>query len=74
MKCEFKDGVKIDYSGSLSIRNGKGINGYLVRKEGIPDNLRMELDRAVRNDSCKEMRKITDAIVHGSPCGKMCLI
>lgn len=73
MKCEFKDGVRIEYSGSLCIRKGSEINGYLVRGDSMPESLKNTLVTAVRNENCKEIRKISDAIVNGSPCGKICL-
>ncbi len=73
MTCEFKDGVRIDYSGSLRIRKGSEIGGYLVKGDSMPESLKSELDTAARNENCKEIRKISDAIVNGSPCGKICL-
>lgn len=65
MRCEYKDGMKIDYSGSLHITKGQDINVYM--KEGvIPANIKGDLDRASANFSCEEMRKcaseVTDTV------------
>lgn len=73
MKCEYGDGVRIDYSGSLRIRKGNEIYGYLVKMDGIPDTLRNDLDNASRSENCKEIRRISDAVVNGTPCGRICL-
>lgn len=73
MTCKFKDGARIEYSGSLCIRKGNEISGYLVRSDSMPESLKSELDMAVRKENCKEIRRISDAIVNGSPCGKICL-
>lgn len=73
MTCKFKDGVRIEYSGSLCVRKGAEISGFLVKGDSMPDTLKVELDRAARSENCKEMRRLSDAIVNGSPCGKICL-
>ncbi len=72
MRCEFRDGLKINYAGSLGVRKGTEINAYKVADDSMPDFIRAELDKAVRNGSCSEMRKIAEAIIR-NPCGRICL-
>jgi hypothetical protein len=71
MKCEYKDGLRVDYSGSLRVRKGNEIEGFLVKEEFIPDTFRYVLDKAVRNDSCRDIRKIAEAITQNVN-GKFC--
>lgn len=55
MKCTYKDDFKVDYSGSLHISKGDGVD--LVVKEGlIPKDIRSSLDSAVSHNSCHELR------------------
>ena len=55
MKCEYKDGFKVDYSGSLRITKGDDVNLYV--KEGyIPASVRSDLDAAASHNSCHELR------------------
>jgi len=72
MKCEYKDGLKIDYSGSLTVRKGNEIRGIFARKESIPAEFRNVLDKAVRNSNCSEIRSVVQEITR-SDCGKVCL-
>ncbi len=72
MKCEYSDGLKIDYSGSLSIKKGNEIHGYFVKEDSIPDTFRYILDKAARSNSCGDLRKISEAVTH-SECGKVCI-
>ncbi|RII31156.1 MAG: hypothetical protein CXR30_04960 [Geobacter sp.] len=61
MRCEYKDGMKVDYSGSLHITKGQDVNVYM--KEGvIPANIRSELDRASANFSCEDIRKCANEV------------
>jgi hypothetical protein len=71
MKCEYSDGLRIDYSGSLSVRKGNEIHGYLAKQENIPGSFRYELDKAARGNSCSELRKIATALA--MDCGRVCL-
>lgn len=76
MRCEYSDGLKVDYSGGLRITRGKEIFGLSVRENALSDDFRNELDRAVRNKSCGDMRKIAQSIadnVGGKICGKVCI-
>lgn len=61
MKCGYKDDFKVDYSGSLHITKGDGID--LVVKEGqIPANAKACLDSAVSRNSCHELRAAAKAV------------
>jgi len=72
MKCEFKDGLKIDYSGSLTVKKGNEIRGFFARKDSIPAEFKHVLDKAVRNNNCGEIRNIVQEITR-SECGRVCL-
>lgn len=61
MRCEYTDGLKVDYSGSLQILKGKDVNVYM--KEGfIPANIKGDLEKAAQNFNCGEMRKIAETV------------
>jgi hypothetical protein len=61
MKCEYEDGLKVDYSGALHIVKGSEINVFM--KEGlIPANIKGNLDAAARNFSCGDMRKAAQEV------------
>jgi len=72
MRCEFKDGMKIDYSGSLTVRNGNEIVGHLVKDTGLPDTIKNLLDNAARNQNCSELRRITEELTR-TDCGRVCI-
>ncbi len=76
MRCEYKDGLQVDYSGSLRITRGKEIFGLSVRQNALSDDFRNELDKAVRARSCSDMRKIAQAItdnIGGKISGRVCI-
>jgi hypothetical protein len=72
MRCEYKDGLKIDYSGSLRMKKGNEIGGYFARKDSIPADIRYELDKSVRKNSCSDIRKIAEIVTH-DVCGRICM-
>jgi hypothetical protein len=55
MRCEYKDGFKVDYSGSLHITKGSGVD-LAVKGDQIPSNFKACLDSAVSRNSCHELR------------------
>ena len=60
MRCEYKDGFKVDYSGTLHISKGRGVD--LVIEGGVlPANVKDNLDSAVINNSCHELRAASKA-------------
>jgi len=61
MICEYKDGLKVNYSGSLQITKGKDVN--VIIKDGfIPTNIKSGLETAASNHSCRDMRKVADDV------------
>jgi hypothetical protein len=56
MKCEYGDGFKVDYSGSLRITKGEDVNVY-VNESFIPFSAKSGLDAAAMHNSCSELRK-----------------
>lgn len=61
MRCEYNDGLKVDYSGSLRITQGSDVNVYI--KEGfIPANIKSGLDEAANSFNCSEMREISQTV------------
>ena len=61
MICEFNDGLKVSYSGSLQITKGKDVN-ILIKEGAIPVDFRNDLARAVGHHSCSDMRKVADDV------------
>ena len=61
MICEYKDGLKVSYSGSLQITKGKEVN-VLIKEGFIPANFRSGLDLAATHNSCSDMRKVADDV------------
>ncbi len=70
MRCEFNDGLKVDYSGSLRITKGDEVNVFLSANE-IPLNIQGELHEAALHDSCGELkrvaREVTDIVGSNIP-------
>ncbi len=61
MRCEYKDGLRVDYSGSLRIQKGDEVNVFM-KGDFIPSNIRSDLDNAVSRNSCEDFRKIAQAV------------
>ena len=61
MRCEYNDGMKVDYSGSLRIKKGNEVNVFM-KGDVIPSNIRSELDNAARKNSCEDFRRIALAV------------
>lgn len=61
MICEYKDGLKVNYSGSLQITKGKDVN-VLIKEGFMPANIRHDLDAASGRHSCRDMRKVADEV------------
>ncbi len=65
MRCEYNDGFKVDYAGSLRITKGNDVE---IRVEGSQINARCrsDLDAAASHNSCSELRaaarEVTDTI------------
>jgi len=61
MRCDYKDGYSVDYSGSLHITKGDGVD-LLVKGGQIPANAKACLDSAVSSNSCHELRAASKAV------------
>ena len=65
MRCEYDDGFKVNYSGSLSIKKGDDVDLY-VKENFIPSAVKNGLEAAAVHNSCGELRQaaydVTDAI------------
>ncbi|HXE95831.1 MAG TPA: hypothetical protein VN642_05470 [Dongiaceae bacterium] len=68
MKCEYDDGFKVNYSGSLSIRKGDEVDLY-VKEKFISSAAKSGLEAATAHNSCGELReaayRVTD-VIHGA--------
>ena len=68
MRCEYDDGFKVNYSGTLSIKKGDDVDLY-VKENFIPSTVKSGLEAAAVHNSCGELRQaaygVTDAI-HGA--------
>ena len=62
MKCEYDDGYKVDYSGSLRITKAEDVNLF-VKKRFIPAIVMGALQTAARQNNCLELRKAAWKIV-----------
>jgi hypothetical protein len=63
MRCEYKDDFKVDYSGSLHISKGDGVD-LVVKGNQIPANIKSCLDSAVNRNSCHELRAASKAFTN----------
>ena len=61
MKCEFKDGLKVNYSGPLQITKGQDVNVF-IKEARIPDSIKSDLDMALFKDSCGDLRTIAETV------------
>ncbi len=61
MRCEYNDGLKVDYSGSLHIWDDRKIDVFMER-DYISSNIRKDLDSAAAGNDCGAMRKIAQAV------------
>ena len=61
MRCDYKDGLKIDYTGSLRMTKGNEVNVFLDAGD-IPAGLKSDLDSAARHNSCGELRTVAQEV------------
>jgi hypothetical protein len=64
MRCDYKDGFKVDYTGSLHITKGSGVD-LTVKGDQIPSNYKACLDSAVTRKSCHELRAAARGVTDG---------
>ena len=60
MRCEYKDDFKVDYSGSLHITKGDGLD-LVAKGSQIPTDIKSSLDSAVKHNDCHELRAASKA-------------
>lgn len=61
MRCAYKDDFKVDYTGSLHITKGDGVD-LVVKGSQISANAKACLDSAVNRNSCHELRAAARAV------------
>ncbi|HEY6873149.1 MAG TPA: hypothetical protein VI298_10530 [Geobacteraceae bacterium] len=61
MRCDYKDDFKVDYSGSLHITKGDGVD-FTIKGSQIPANAKACLDSAVSRNSCHELRAAAKSV------------
>jgi len=61
MKCEFSDGLKVNYSGPLQIMKGQDVNVF-IKEDRIPEPIKADLDKALFKNSCSDMRTIAESV------------
>ena len=61
MRCTYKDDFAVDYSGSLHISKGDGVD-FVVKENLIPANIKSNLDSAVSHNDCHELRAASRAV------------
>jgi len=60
MRCTYKDDFLVDYSGSLHISKGDGVD-LVVKEKLIPSDIKSSLDSAVTRNDCHELRAASRA-------------
>ncbi len=63
MRCDYKDDFKVDYSGSLHITKGSGVD-LVIKGNQIPANYKACLDSAVKRNSCHELRSAAKGVTN----------
>lgn len=61
MKCEYSDGLKVNYTGPLQVIKGEDINVF-IKEALIPDSIKDDLDMALFKNSCADMRSIAETV------------
>jgi len=61
MKCEFNDGLKVNYSGPLQITKGQDVNVF-IKESVIPDTIKNDLDMALFKNSCSDIRAVAETV------------
>lgn len=61
MKCEYGDGLKVEYSGPLHIVKGKDINIF-IEEARLPEDIKDDLDMALFRNRCSAMREVAGEV------------
>jgi len=61
MKCEYSDGLKVNYSGPLQVTKGQDVNVF-IKEALIPEGIKNDLDMALFKNSCSDMRSVAETV------------
>jgi hypothetical protein len=61
MRCEYSDGTKVKYTGPLQVTKGTEVNVF-IKEAFLPDDIKSDLDRALYNNSCGEIRTVAEKV------------
>ena len=61
MKCEYSDGLKVDYSGPLHITKGTDIDVF-IDEARLPDGIKDDLEMALFRNSCSAIRTAAEDV------------
>lgn len=61
MRCEYSDGLKVDYSGPLHVIKGQDVNVF-IEEARLPDGIKDDLDMALFRNSCNAMRNVAEEV------------
>ena len=61
MKCEYDDGLKVDYSGPLRITKGEEINLF-IEEARLPDGIKDDLEMALFRNKCGALRNVAEEV------------
>jgi len=61
MRCEYSDGTKVKYTGSLQITKGQEVNVF-IKEALLTDDIRSDLDKALYKNSCGEIRNVAEKV------------
>lgn len=61
MKCEYSDGLTVNYSGPIQITKGQDVNVF-IKEARLTDSIKSDLEMALYKNSCGEMRTVAETI------------
>jgi len=61
MRCEYSDGLKVNYTGPLQITKGQAVNVF-INEACIPGDIKDDLEVALYRNSCSEMRTVAETV------------
>ena len=56
MRCEYNDGIQVDYTGALNVTKGAEMS-LSVQESFIPADVRSDLATTAAHNSCGELRQ-----------------
>ena len=61
MRCEYKDGLKVNYTGPLQITKGQDVNVF-IKEARLPESIKGDLEMALFKNSCGDMRTTAETV------------